>query len=96
MTHNTVETLSRGHRSQPTPLLVFVNVAHQTIMRREYICEVRTLFANDLPIDKQSLLCQIMRNNLTICSHNIPVSSSYFYTTLEVQNSAAGKNFLHQ
>jgi len=42
---------------------------------------VRTLFADDLPVDKQSLLCQIMRNNLTICSHNIPVSSSYFYIT---------------
>lgn len=40
-------------------------------MSRESICEVRTLFANDLPVDKQSLPRQIMRNNLTICSPNI-------------------------
>lgn len=65
-------------------------------MSREYICELRTLFANDLPVDKQSLLCQIMRNNLTVCSHNISVSSSYFYTTSELGNTETDKNFLHQ
>lgn len=80
MTSNPVETSSRRNHSQTTPPLVFVceYCSLNNYEQRIHLWSVNSV-CKWLAVDKQSLLCQIRRNNLTICGHNSPVTQLFLH-----------------